>query len=256
MSCQYTLGLCCHLWHENILLIDELSVYPGFVVIYDTRTNYSLVSCQYTQALWSSVTQEQTTHWWAVSIPRLCCHLWHKNKLLSGELSVYPCFVVICDTRANYSLVSCQYAQALLSSVTQEQSTLWWVVSIPMLCSHLWHESKLLTGELSVYPGFVVISDTRANYSLVSCQYTQALLSSVTQDQTTLWWVVSIPMLCSHLWHESKLLTGELSVCPGFVVICDTRTNYSLVSCQYTQALLFDVTLLKLYCLKLLKTDC
>ena len=142
------------------------------------------------------MTREQTTHWWAVSMPRLCCHLWHKNKLLSGELSVYPCFVVICDTRANYSLVSCQYTQALWSSVTQEQITHWWAVSIPRLCCHLWHKIKLLSGELSVYPCFVVICDTRANYSLVSCQYAQALLSSVTQEQTTHWWAVSIPRLC------------------------------------------------------------
>ena len=175
------------------------------------------MSCQYTQALLSSVTRVQTTHWWAVSIPRLCCHLWHKNKLLTSELSVYPCFVVICDTRANYSLVSCQYAQALLSSVTQEQTNHWWAVSI------LW--------------GFVVICDTRTFYSLMSCQYTQALWSSMTLEQTTHWWAVSIPRLCGHQWHKNKLLTGELSVYPGCVVICDTRTNYFLVSCQYTHAL-------------------
>ena len=158
---------CCHLWHENKLLTGELSVYPGFVVIYDTRTNYSLVSYQYTQAVLSSVTQEQTTFWWAVSIPRLCCHLWHENKLLTDELSGYQGFVVICDTKTNYSLMSCQYTQNILLtgelSVYPEQTTHWWAVNIPRLC-HLWHKNKLLT---------------------VSCQNTQALLSSVTQEQST-----------------------------------------------------------------------
>ena len=246
-----------HLWHENKLLTAELSVYPGFVFIWDTRTNYSLVSFQYIKALLSSVIQEQTTPWWAVNISRLCCHLWYEKKLLTGELSIYPGFVVICDTRSNYSLVSCQYTQALLSSVTQEQTTHWWAlriprlcfvivtqeqtthwwaVSIPRLCCHILHKNKLQTGELSEYPGLVVICDTRTKYSLMSCQDTQALLSSVTPEQTTHWWAVNIPRLCCHIWHKNKLLTGELSIYPGLIVICDTRTNYSLVSCQYTQA--------------------
>ena len=200
------------------------------------------MSCQDTKALLSSVTREQTTHWWAVSIPRLCCHLWHQNKIFPDELSIYQGFVVICDTRTKYSLMSCQDTQALSSSVTREQTTLWWAVNILRLCCNLWHQNKIFPDELSGYQGFVVICDKKTNYSLVSCQYTQAVLSSLTREQITNWWAVSIRRLCGHLWHKYKLLTGELSIYLGFVVICDTRTNYLLVSCQYTQAVLSSLT--------------
>ena len=238
--------LCCHILHKNKLQTGELSEYPGLVVICDTRTKYSLMSCQDTQALLSSVTPEQTTHWWAVNIPRLCCHIWHKNKLLTGELSIYPGLIVICDTRTNYSLVSCQYTQALLSSVTGAQTIHWWAVSIPRLCCHLWHKNILLTGELSIYPGFVVICDTRTNYSLVSCQYTQALWSSVTQEQTTNWWAVRIPRtnytLVSCQYTQAVLSSVTREQTNNWWAVSIPRTNYSLVSWQYTEALLSSVT--------------
>ena len=172
VSCQYTQALSFVTQEQTTHC--ELSEYPGFVAICDTRTIYSLMSCQYTKALLSSVTQEQTTHWWAVRIPRLCCHLWHENKLLTVELSVCPGCVVICD---------------LNKPLTDELSV---YPGFVVICD----KYKLLTGELSIYLGFVVICDTRTNYSLVSCQYTQALLSSVTREQTTHWWAVNIPRLC------------------------------------------------------------
>ena len=61
MSCQVTQALLSF-GHKNKLLTNELSVYPGFVVICDTRTNCSLVSCQNTHAVLSYVTEKQTTH--------------------------------------------------------------------------------------------------------------------------------------------------------------------------------------------------